>query len=43
LLLVPVPETLLRAGILLIITVIAGYVPARMIIGRNTLDAILGR
>lgn len=35
--------TLLRAGILLIATIIAGYIPARMVIKQNTLSAILGR
>lgn len=33
----------LRVGILLIVTLIAGYIPAKMIVRRNTLDAILGR
>lgn len=35
--------TLLRGGILLITTVIAGYIPARIVIKENTLSAILGR
>ena len=35
--------TLLRAGILLLATVIAGYIPAKMVIKQNTLSAILGR
>lgn len=35
--------TLIRVGVLMIIAVIAGYFPARMIVKRNTLDAILGR
>ncbi len=35
--------TLLRAFILLITTIIAGYIPARIIIKQNTLSAILGR
>ncbi len=35
--------TAIRAGLLLIITLIAGYVPARMIVTKNTLDSILGR
>ncbi|MEI6316797.1 MAG: FtsX-like permease family protein [bacterium] len=38
-----VSGTLLRAGILLITTVIAGYIPARIVIKQNTLSAILGR
>ena len=35
--------TLLRGGILLITTVIAGYIPARIVVKQNTLSAILGR
>lgn len=35
--------TLIRAGILLIATIIAGYIPARIVIKQNTLSAILGR
>lgn len=35
--------TLLRAGILLAATIIAGYIPARIVIKQNTLSAILGR
>lgn len=42
--LVATPEgAALRIGILLLVTVIAGYIPAKIIIRRNTLDAILGR
>jgi putative ABC transport system permease protein len=37
------PTSLLRAGILLVTTVIAGYIPARIVIKQNTLSAILGR
>lgn len=37
------PGTLLRGGILLITTVIAGYIPARIVVKQNTLSAILGR
>lgn len=36
-------QTLIRALLLLISTIIAGYVPARMIVRKNTLDSILGR
>lgn len=36
-------DTLLRAGILLVTTMIAGFIPARMVIKQNTLSAILGR
>lgn len=35
--------TFLRAGILLVATIIAGYIPARIVIRQNTLSAILGR
>lgn len=35
--------TLLRGGILLVTTVIAGYIPARIVVKQNTLSAILGR
>ena len=35
--------TMIRVGILLVITIIAGYIPARMIVKKNTLNAILGR
>ncbi|OHA16216.1 MAG: hypothetical protein A3H57_02870 [Candidatus Taylorbacteria bacterium RIFCSPLOWO2_02_FULL_43_11] len=33
----------IRVLILLVVTLIAGYVPAKLIVRRNTLDAILGR
>lgn len=33
----------IRIFILLIVTLIAGYIPAKLIVRRNTLDAILGR
>lgn len=32
-----------RVAILLVVTLIAGYVPAKLIVRRNTLDSILGR
>ncbi|QQR50505.1 ABC transporter permease [Candidatus Nomurabacteria bacterium] len=35
--------TLVRAIILFVATIIAGYIPARIVIKQNTLDAILGR
>jgi ABC-type antimicrobial peptide transport system permease subunit len=35
--------TLLRVALLLVTTIIAGYIPARMIVRKNTLDSILGR
>lgn len=34
---------LFRIVVLMFVTIIAGYVPARLIVKRNTLDAILGR
>ncbi len=37
------PGALIRAGILLVTTMIAGFIPARMVIKQNTLSAILGR
>ena len=39
----PLSGTLLRVGLLVLATIIAGYIPARMIVRRNTLDSILGR
>jgi ABC-type lipoprotein release transport system permease subunit len=39
----PISSTLFRIALLIISTVIAGYVPARMIVRKNTLDSILGR
>jgi ABC-type antimicrobial peptide transport system permease subunit len=33
----------IRVAILLVITLLAGYVPAKLIIRKNTLDSILGR
>lgn len=39
----PLGETLIRILLLVFITVIAGYLPSRMIVRKNTLDAILGR
>ncbi|OGZ43912.1 MAG: hypothetical protein A3J55_00575 [Candidatus Ryanbacteria bacterium RIFCSPHIGHO2_02_FULL_45_17b] len=39
----PVDETLFRVGLLVFSTIIAGYIPAWMIIRKNTLDSILGR
>lgn len=38
-----VSGTLLRVLLLLATTIIAGYIPARMIVRKNTLDSILGR
>ncbi len=36
-------NTLMRAGLLLLATIFAGYIPARIVVKQNTLDAILGR
>lgn len=38
-----VPATLIRAIILLLVTMIAGFLPARLIVRKNTLDSILQR
>ncbi len=35
--------TLIRASILFVATLIAGYIPAKIVVKQNTLDAILGR
>jgi ABC-type antimicrobial peptide transport system permease subunit len=35
--------TFIRAVILFVATIIAGYIPARIVVKQNTLDAILGR
>lgn len=39
----PFDETSFRVGLLVLSTIIAGYIPAWMIIRKNTLDSILGR
>ncbi len=39
----PLDGTFLRIGLLVVSTLIAGYIPARMIVRKNTLDSILGR
>jgi len=39
----PVPGTLLRVGLLMLTTIIAGFIPARLVVRKNTLDSILGR
>lgn len=38
-----VPGTMIRTVILLLATIVAGYIPARIVIKQNTLSAILGR
>lgn len=39
----PVSGTIIKIIILLITTILAGFIPARLIVRRNTLDSILGR
>jgi putative ABC transport system permease protein len=39
----PIDGTMLKFGLLLFVTIIAGYIPARQIVKKNTLDSILGR
>ena len=39
----PLPDTFVRIALLVAATVIAGYIPARMIVRKNTLESILGR
>lgn len=39
----PIQDTLVRIALLVFATVIAGYIPARMIVRKNTLESILGR
>jgi putative ABC transport system permease protein len=39
----PIGGTMIRFVLLLIVTLFAGYIPARMIVKKNTLDSILGR
>src|SRR3989338_4313008 len=39
----PLEQTLFRVGLLVVYTIVAGYIPAWMIIRKNTLDSILGR
>lgn len=39
----PFGGTMLRIGLLMLTTVIAGFVPARLVVRKNTLDSILGR
>ncbi len=38
-----VPATFLRAFLLMLATIVAGYIPARIVVKQNTLNAILGR
>lgn len=39
----PIDGTMLRFMLLLLVTLVAGYIPARRIVKQNTLDSILGR
>jgi ABC-type lipoprotein release transport system permease subunit len=39
----PFTGTMARTGLLIFTTIVAGYIPARMIVRKNTLDSILGR
>ncbi|OGI65607.1 hypothetical protein A2647_01760 [Candidatus Nomurabacteria bacterium RIFCSPHIGHO2_01_FULL_40_24b] len=39
----PVGETSFKFFLLLFVTIVAGYIPARQIVKKNTLDSILGR
>lgn len=39
----PPDETLFRVGLLIVSTIVAGFVPAWIIVRKNTLDSILGR
>ncbi len=39
----PLGETLFRVSLLVITTIIAGFIPARLVVRKNTLDSILGR
>jgi ABC-type antimicrobial peptide transport system permease subunit len=39
----PLSGTLIRILLLMVATLLAGYIPSRMIVRKNTLDSILGR
>lgn len=39
----PLDGTMIRIGLIVLTTIIAGYLPSRMIVRKNTLDSILGR
>lgn len=39
----PIDSTLIRVFVLIIVTALAGYLPSRIIIRKNTLDSVLGR
>lgn len=39
----PLSGTLFRIGLLMAMTILAGFIPARLVVRKNTLDSILGR
>lgn len=39
----PIGGTMLKIGLLMVTTIIAGFIPARLVVRKNTLDSILGR
>ncbi len=39
----PLESVLLKVALLVVVTAIAGYIPAKLIVRKNTLDSILGR
>ena len=39
----PISGTIFRISLLMITTIIAGFIPARLVVRKNTLDSILGR
>ncbi len=39
----PISGTMFRIGLLMVTTIVAGFIPARLVVRKNTLDSILGR
>lgn len=39
----PIGGTMLRISLLMLTTIVAGFIPARLVVRKNTLDSILGR
>jgi putative ABC transport system permease protein len=39
----PISGTVMRVALLMVTTIIAGFIPARLVVRKNTLDSILGR
>ncbi|HYD90664.1 MAG TPA: FtsX-like permease family protein [Flavobacterium sp.] len=39
----PIKGTIVRVGLLMVTTIVAGFIPARLVVRKNTLDSILGR